>query len=1090
MSDIFISYVEEDADVVEPLARGLTEAGYSCWYYQRSSVPGASYLQQISDALSQAEVVLLVLSPQTLESHQVDKEISFAHECNKPFLPITHNLAWGDFQQRRPTWRLAVGTSVAIALPRDGVSALLPRVIEGLQSLSISPSAKPAAPAAGLEPSLWLRDAGASGEAVGKTPPRSRVPIPAPAVTGAGMFVGRAHELSLLQTQFDTVVAGKGGRLVFISGEAGVGKTRLAQEVGLYAWSQGGALFEGTYLRDGMAPYGPWVEALRSGLRALPPAELDALLERQAAGLGQLFPELAGPAARHLPLEASSAEERRRLLFDTLAETITALSQRAPFVLLLNDLQWAPGLAPLVHVARRLKESRALLIGTYREQEFKDQPVLVQDWAELNRTRLLTQLSLHPLNAEGCQQLVADYFGAEPARQLSDLLYRRTRGNVFFLEEVLRSLTETGAVRSGPNGWEVVDRSQVSVPESMRLVVEERVNRLGETARDVLNQAAVLGREFSFPGLQALSGRSEDELLSVLEAALAARLLVDRSVATEERYAFADDQVQEVLYAGILAPRRRRAHLRAGQTIEAVYAERLHDHVEELAHHFLTGHDVAKAWEYTLQAGERAFGLASWTRAAQHFETALALLEELPEDLPRRAQVLERLADLDTAQALPGLDHAQAALDLYTRLGEKGKAARMHRVLGLRWTSGAAGHVDADRAFAHQEAGAKLLAEEPDSADKAFAYCGSAVVLFWARLDLTRAEQRAQEALGIAGRIGDRDQLAHARTVMATVLAYQGKIGAGEAQAELGWELAQRAVDPWIRLMAVAAPLLHWPWRRDRTWTECWLNRYDELMRRAPVGRFERVVLGVAALGMALDGRPSEAVAKLEAAEAAEHRNPMFPYWTHYAGMAYTVLGDWSAARRVVAGAYDAAQRGHAALNSVEAAAFYGRFRLATGETEQADAVVSRALTDATGAGSIVQELSLLAIASELDLRLGRLPNAASKLTRAREILKVPKEWRALVAPIARVEGLLATAKCDWSAAEHTFTAALEAERAYGFLYHEAHVLVPWAELYFERNEPGDRERGLEKLNQALAIFERCEAKRDVHAVVARKTTL
>ncbi|MBI3964513.1 MAG: toll/interleukin-1 receptor domain-containing protein, partial [Chloroflexi bacterium] len=281
MGDIFISYVEEDAAVVEPLAAALSDAGYSCWYYHQHSIAGTSYLTQISEAISQAKVVILVLSPQTLDSFQVDKEISFAHESNKPFLPITHDLAWGDFQQRRPTWRLAIGTSVAIPIPPTGIGAMLPRVIEGLRGLSLaSAHATPVDRAR-----LGLASSELSATNVGHTLPlpQSLVERRAPpdSLPTRASFVGRTRELDFLQTEYDVVASGQGGRLVFISGEPGIGKTRLAQEVGLYAWSKGGLFLEGTYLRDGTAPYGAWVDALRAAVRSLTRHELAAVLVLQ-----------------------------------------------------------------------------------------------------------------------------------------------------------------------------------------------------------------------------------------------------------------------------------------------------------------------------------------------------------------------------------------------------------------------------------------------------------------------------------------------------------------------------------------------------------------------------------------------------------------------------------------------------------------------------------------------------------------------------------------------------------------------------------------------------------------------------------------
>ena len=363
--------------------------------------------------------------------------------------------------------------------------------------------------------------------------------------------MGRAAELQFLREQFDAVATGGGGRLVFLSGEPGAGKTRLAREIGVYAVEQGGLFLEGHYLRDGTAAYGPWVEALRTGLRAVPLCEQAALVGPYGPKLIQAVPDLVEHLGPFPPPPALPAEELRRRLFDGLSGLISALSWRAPLVLLVDDLQWAPGLSLPAHLARRLGESRALVIGTYREQEFREQPALLRDWAELNRTRLAVQVRLDPLTAVESGELVSHYFGAGPAQQLRDPVYRQTRGNAFFIEEVLRSLTETGAVRSTEAGWEVANPSRVTIPESMKLAVEERVARQGETAQEVLRQAAVLGQEFSFPVLRGLTGLAEDDLFDVMDRAVAAPLLVDRAATGEERYAFADDQMQEVLYSAI-----------------------------------------------------------------------------------------------------------------------------------------------------------------------------------------------------------------------------------------------------------------------------------------------------------------------------------------------------------------------------------------------------------------------------------------------------------------------------------------------------------------------------------------------------------
>src|SRR5262249_36053315 len=158
--------------------------------------------------------------------------------------------------------------------------------------------------------------------------------------------------------------------------------------------------------------------------------------------------------------------------------------------------------------------------------------------ADLNRARLVTPIALPPLVEAQTVQTVAATFGEPAALQLGEQVHRATRGNAFFVEEVLRSLVESGAVRLGEQRWEVVDPAGVVLPESVKLAVEERVARLGDAAREVLILGAVLGKEFLLPVLLALSGQEEDAVLDQVERALEARLLVDKTVGREDRFGF------------------------------------------------------------------------------------------------------------------------------------------------------------------------------------------------------------------------------------------------------------------------------------------------------------------------------------------------------------------------------------------------------------------------------------------------------------------------------------------------------------------------------------------------------------------------
>jgi len=140
MSDVFISHVEEDADVALEIAGGLNAAGYTTWCYEEETEPGVSYLKQIGEAIEACQAAVLVISPQSLGSDQVTREVEFSHELRKAFVPVLHRISHVEFQKRRASWRVALGTAATIPIPAGGVSAILPRIVRGLQGLGVKPT--------------------------------------------------------------------------------------------------------------------------------------------------------------------------------------------------------------------------------------------------------------------------------------------------------------------------------------------------------------------------------------------------------------------------------------------------------------------------------------------------------------------------------------------------------------------------------------------------------------------------------------------------------------------------------------------------------------------------------------------------------------------------------------------------------------------------------------------------------------------------------------------------------------------------------------------------------------------------------------
>ncbi|MBI3966862.1 MAG: hypothetical protein HY329_14615, partial [Chloroflexi bacterium] len=315
-----------------------------------------------------------------------------------------------------------------------------------------------------------------------------------------------------------------------------------------------------------------------------------------------------------------------------------------------------------------------------------------------------------------------------------------------------------------------------------------------------------------------------------------------------------------------------------------------------------------------------------------------------------------------------------------------------------------------------------------------------------------------------------------------------GDVRSAIDHAERSWTAALQGGDPWITTSAAIWPLTWWPWLGDRTWWERWLNRYFEYRKRALVGRYDRPAFGAAALLAAWLGRPDQAETALRAAAEFDARQPnRHPFLEHLAGAAHAALGNWEQARAVFRQTLEVCENSSCQKWGIEVAAHYGRFLLRAGDLVTAESLLNQAYRTARDGRCLVQIINLLPLLGELRQRRGQLDEADRCLREARSILSQPQPWQGLTAAVDRAEGLLATANEEWSSAERCFTRALEAEQACGFLFNEAHILVPWAEVYFHRDEPSDAERGLDKLDRALAIFEQCQAQKDMEKVLARR---
>ncbi len=489
-------------------------------------------------------------------------------------------------------------------------------------------------------------------------------PPPVPGIETATLpLVGRPTERAALLRHVEAALAGRGG-LVLVEGEAGVGKTRLLQEIAQgaawrgaqVAWSRGLELTP-------TPPYGVLIGALEAALSPLRASQLVELLpgvELRAAG--RLLPALtAGLPRDALPPHVSlgPAQDRARLL-NALTHTILALGQITPHLFLLEDLHWADEstLATLTHLTPRLAESRVLIIATCRSEEARQRPPVWAALQDLDRASLRDRLILQPLDAAATGELVRRSLGLPAAApRFEARLYTETHGNPLFLLETLRALRDEGILaRDAAGAWRTPwdettgDYAELPLPASVREVIARRLARLAPPARALLDVAAVLGDDFDFALLAQASGLDRAAALPIVSDLVQRRFLVEGPAT----YAFTHDQVRRVVYQTLDDGGRRRLHVQAGEALESLHPE----HVEALAHHFDQGGVSDKALVHTLQAGERAQAVYDYQAALVHYERALALMGDDPaarwDVLARQEQALAVLSRREAQAAILG----------------------------------------------------------------------------------------------------------------------------------------------------------------------------------------------------------------------------------------------------------------------------------------------------------------------------------------------------------------------------------------------------------------------------------------------------
>jgi class 3 adenylate cyclase/tetratricopeptide (TPR) repeat protein len=895
-------------------------------------------------------------------------------------------------------------------------------------------------------------------------------------------LVGREVELLAVQERIERLLDDGEGGIVLIFGEAGLGKSRLKDEARRSA-GDGPLWLEGRTLSFGQTlSYWPFQEILRGFARILEEDDEAAAwtkLERSILNLhgrdsGDVLPYLASLLALEVqaPYEEKvaylDAEALVRQLYLASRRFFERLAQARPLLLVFEDLHWMDDASGrlLEHLLPLVDRAPLLIVGLSRP-ESESAGARMSQAARQNHDERTTEIQLSPLPPAASRSLIQNLLAVDglPAHQRKSIIGRAS-GNPFFLEEIIRSLIDAGAVEWDPGSgrWQatnVIDELQL--PETVQGVVMARVDRLAHEAKQVLRTASVIGRSFLFRVLGAV-GEPGWKLEGDLDRLQAVDFIREKQRLPELEYIFKHALAQEAVYESILLETRQRLHRRVAKTIESLFENRLEEVYELLAYHYARAESWEEALDYLLRAGDQASQVAADAEALAHYQQALAAYERAFSERwdPLQRATLER----KMGQALfrrgeheQALEHLERALSL---LGRPLATSRW----GVRL---------ATLAEIAQQILLRLSTSVLRKSGGPEAYPGEVEMnmvsetLFW--IDLVGKPERllldTLTFLNAAERIGHQVQAVNGYALLSGALAVTGRFGLSERYARLGMAQARRDNHPGS--LAAALQSL----ATNRAWQGLAEKGIEQGLKSAQLYRETGSIRGwgtanlTAAEAMAYVSRYAETVAIAEELMEVgrEGGDIQVLAWGYILrGLVERYTGDPEASIASFRRADELAIRVPDYVSRVNAVALIGHNRLRMGQIgpaleflNQADGICREHMVGGRFLGWVRNGFAWAhVLAVETAIARGARPDFDSAVRACKAARQSARGYRLHEAEVLRLQGT-----CDWlrgraNAAEGWWAKSLETAGRFGQPYE---VAMTYKEMGLRLEEPAYLEK-------------------------------
>jgi len=900
------------------------------------------------------------------------------------------------------------------------------------------------------------------------------------------VFVGREAEMAKLRSGLVAALDGTGG-LLLIGGEPGVGKTTLVRQLIREAEQRGAlAVFGRCYESEGAVPYSPFVEMLEQALSVMPGEVVRDDLGDDAPEIARMVPEL-----RHRfqdigePLELPP-EQQRRYFFNAVGSFVARASTRFPLMLVMDDVHWAdePTLLLIEHMAALMPKLRVFGVATYRDVELEVARPLAATLERLVRARSADRLSVKRFDRGAVALMLGALAGGAPPDALIGAIFEETEGNPFFVEEVFRHLVEEGKIFDDSGAFRTdVEIDELDVPESVRLVVGRRLERLGAEAQRVLAAGAVVGHAFPFALLEEITDTDAGRLLDIVEEAEAARVIVAEQHDREVHYSFAHELIRQTLLSGLSLLRRQRMHLSVADAIERTDETAAVTRPSELAQHLLqagAGAETQRTLGYLERTADRAMEAAAFEEVLRAIDDALSLVDQ--DDTGRRGRLLERKGW--AVRALGRFEECLAIWDdvlpMYQQVGDVDRAAKLCWEMGyqLIWLGRFAD------AFASYARGTELLGEHR-SATRAMLVSGTATVMGIAG-SFDEAEAQFADAIEIAREYADNRALGRIEWQHTVSYHFNAHLAEAIESGRASIEHLRREHDLWGLADALA-------------WTSL------PLQLTGRVAEARRLAEEAVELAIRLGQRAGEIIGRqsVAGATAAEHvdlevleheaRDDLERYESidsPWVSQAHARVASVLILRGDLDGSL---QQAEAAIDLEPDSAWTGlawsrKFlaRAFAGDLEPCRRLLSEegGLLPQAGEAATIGRTTMLFAAAQGCVIVGLTDDAAALYPLVAERVDVVPVGALDLVLAQRIAGMAATAAGRWDQAQAHFEVAMRQAEEFPNRLERPQVLHWYGKMLLDRASDDDQERAREMLAEALNDYRQFNM--PVHAAMAQ----